>query len=64
MGYGSVEVQTALEILGMEDVAVIGDLWYESAADGGHVYFLLKAKKGDGFPNDWEDTLGRLTEVD
>ena len=64
MGYGSVEVRTALETLGMEDVAVIGDLWYQDPADGGQIYFLLKAKKGDGFSGDWEDVVGRLTEVD
>ena len=64
MGYGSVEVRTALETLGMEDIAVKGDLWFQDPADEGQVYFLLKAKKGDGFPSDWEDAVGRLTEVD
>ena len=64
MGYGSVEIRTALETLGMEDIAVIGDLWYEDPANGGQVYFLLKAKKGDMFPNDWEETIARILEVD
>ena len=64
VGYGSVEVRTALETLGMEDIAVIGDLWFQDPADEGQVYFLLKAKKGDGFPSDWEDTVSRLSEVD
>lgn len=64
VGYGSVEIRTALETLGMEDIAVIGDLWYEDPANGGQVYFLLKAKKGDAFPNDWEETIARILEVD
>ena len=59
VGYGSAEIRTALEALGMEDIAVIGDLWYQDPADGGQVYFLLKAKKGHGSPTDWEQTIGR-----
>ena len=43
---------------------MIADLWFQDPADGGQVYFLLKAKKGDRLPSDWEDTVGRLTEVD
>lgn len=46
VGYGSVEVRTALEALGMEDIMVKEDLWYEEPSEEGQVYFLLKAKKG------------------
>ena len=48
----------------MEDIAVMGDLWFQNPANGGQVYFLLKAKKGDGFPSDWKETVDRILEVD
>ncbi|CAF9941698.1 hypothetical protein IMSHALPRED_002855 [Imshaugia aleurites] len=47
VGYGSNEIRTALDVLGMTDVDVKGDLWFEEPSDGGQVYFLLKARKVD-----------------
>ena len=49
VGYGSKEVCAALETLGMEDVEVKSDLWYEEPSKGGQIYFLLKARKGDAY---------------
>lgn len=54
VGYGSTEVSTALEALGMEDIFVKGDLGYEEPSDDGQVYFLLKARKGDAYRGDVE----------
>ena len=49
LSYGSREICTALEALGMEDIEVKSDLWYEEPSEGGKIYFLLKAKKGDAY---------------
>ena len=47
VGYGSNEIRTALDVLGMTDVDIKGDLWFEEPSGSGQVYFLLRAKKGD-----------------
>lgn len=49
VSHGSREVCAALEASGMEDIEVKGDLWYEEPSEGGQIYFLLKARKGDGY---------------
>ena len=49
VSYGSWEICTALEALGMEDIEVKGDLWYKEPSEGGQVYFLLKARKGNAY---------------
>ena len=49
VSYGSREISTALEALGMEDIEVKGDLWYEEPSKGGQIYFMLKARKGDAY---------------
>ena len=49
VSYGSDEIWTALEALGMEDIEVKSDLWYEEPAEGGQIWFLLKARKGDKY---------------
>lgn len=49
VSYGSGEICTALEALGMEEIELISDLWYEEPSEGGQIYFLLKARKGDRY---------------
>lgn len=59
VGYGSDEVRTALEALGMEDIVVQEDLWYDKPSDGGQVYFLMKARKGDAYQNEVAEEVTR-----
>ena len=61
VGYGSDEVRTALEALGMEDIVVQGDLCYENPLDDGQVYFLLKARKGDVYQEQAAGVDSRVT---
>ena len=65
-GFGSLEVATALERLGMEDILVVEgeDLRFrfENVVDGelevtDEVYFLLKAKKGSAYHDDVDDAV-------
>ena len=49
VSYGSREICTALEALGMEDIEVKGDLWFKDSSKGGQICFLLKARKGDKY---------------
>lgn len=44
--YGSHEVRTALEALGMEDVEVEGDRWHQDSLELGKLWLLLRATKG------------------
>ena len=47
--YGSREICTALEALGMDDIEVKNDLWFIEPWKGGEIYFLLKARRGDKY---------------
>ena len=49
VSYGSREICTALEALGMEDIGLKSDLWFIEPSKGGQIYFLLKARKGDKY---------------